>query len=196
MQKSSIYCSSCSNLIPIELFNTDQPEECSYCSRQTYAFAFPALVRPSEQANSGEQILVEGDASCFFHPQKKAEISCEHCGRFLCSLCDIEFGGQHLCAACIEAGKKKKTLKTLEDRRVLYDDLALALAIVPMILFYVVVITAPISIFMSIRHWNSPSSIIPRRTKLRFTFAILISVMQLVGIAVLIYLFTTGFRNS
>jgi hypothetical protein len=195
VQKSAIYCSSCSTLIPFELFNTDQPEECNYCHRQTYAFAFPALIRPPEQANSGEQILVEGDASCFFHPQKKAEISCEYCGRFLCSLCDIEFAGKHLCAACIESGKKKKTLKTLEDRRVLYDDLALALAIIPMILFYVVVITAPISIFMSIRHWNSPSSLIPRRTKLRFTFAILISVMQLVGIGALIYLVTTGFHD-
>ncbi len=195
MQKSSIYCSSCSTLIPFELFNTDQQEECSYCHRQTYAFAFPALIRSPERAKSGEQILVEGDASCFFHPQKKAEISCEYCGRFLCSLCDIEFGEQHLCASCIEAGKKKKTLKTLEDRRVLYDDLALALAIVPMILFYVVVITAPISIFMAIRHWNSPSSIIPRRSKLRMTLAILISVSQLVGIGALIYLFTSGFRS-
>ena len=195
MEKSAIYCSSCSTLIPFELFNTEKPEECNYCHRQTYAFAFPALIRPPEQAKSGEQILVEGDASCFFHPQKKAEISCEYCGRFLCSLCDIEFGGQHLCAACIESGKKKKTLKTLEDRRVLYDDLALALAIIPMILFYVVIITAPIAIFMSIRHWNSPSSIIPRRTKLRFAFALLISVMQIVGIGALIYLLTKGFQS-
>jgi hypothetical protein len=195
VQKSSIYCSSCSTLIPLVLFNTDQQEECNYCHRQTYAFAFPALIRPPEQTKTGEQILVEGDASCFFHPQKKAEISCEYCGRFLCSLCDIEFSGQHLCASCIEAGKKKKTLKTLEDRRVLYDDLALALSIIPMILFYVVIVTAPISIFMAIRHWNSPSSIIPRRSKLRMSLAILISVMQLVGIGALIYLFTKGFHD-
>jgi hypothetical protein len=192
VQQSSI-CSNCSTLLPLEIFNTDQPDECNYCHRQTYGFAFPALIRPPEQIKTGEQILVEGDASCFFHPQKKAMVSCEYCGRFLCSLCDIEFGGQHLCATCIEAAKKKKTLKTLEDRRVLYDDLALALAIVPIILFYVIIVTAPISIFMAIRHWDSPSSIIPRRSKLRMTFAILISVLELVGIGALIFLI---FRSS
>jgi hypothetical protein len=195
VQKSSIYCSNCSTLIPFEIFNTDQPEECTYCHRQTFAFAFPALIRPPEQAKTGEQILIEGDASCFFHTQKKAVVSCEHCGRFLCSLCDIEFGGQHLCASCIEAGKKKKTFKTLEDRRVLYDDLALALSIVPMILFYVVIITAPISIFLAIRHWNTPSSIIPRRSKLRMSIAIMISVLQLVGIGTLIYFFVSGIKD-
>jgi hypothetical protein len=48
---------------------------------------------------------------------------------------------------------------------------------------------------MAIRHWNSPSSIIPRRSKLRMTLAILISVIQLVGIGALIYLFTKGFHD-
>lgn len=193
MQKSSIHCSSCSTLLPFDIFNTDRRENCDYCHRETYAFAFPALIQPLEQIKTGEQILVEGDAGCFFHPQKKAVISCAYCGRFLCGLCDIEFGGQHLCATCIEAGKRKKTWKSLEDRRVLYDDMALALAILPMIFVYVVVITAPISIFLAIRHWNSPSSIIPRRSKLRMTFAILISFLQIAGLGTLIFFMLRGF---
>ncbi len=193
MQKSSIYCSSCSTLLPLDVFNTDRQEKCSYCHAETYAFAFPALIRPVESIKTGEQILVDGEAGCFFHSEKKAVTSCAYCGRFLCSLCDIEFGEQHLCASCIEAGKRKKTWKSLEDRRVLYDDMALALAIIPMIFIYVVVITAPISIFLAIRHWNTPSSIIPRRSKLRMTFAILISFLQIAGLGTVIFFLLRGF---
>ncbi|HSE41763.1 MAG TPA: hypothetical protein VLH08_13450, partial [Acidobacteriota bacterium] len=126
VQTSSIRCSYCRALLPFESFNKETPVKCAVCSVDMFAFAFPALVRPISSGKPAEQILIEGEAGCFYHPQKKAVVACEYCGRFLCGLCDIDLNGQHLCTSCIEAGKKKKSMTTLENRRVLYDDMALA----------------------------------------------------------------------
>ena len=99
--------------------------------------------------------------------------------------------GEHLCSLCIEEGQNKKRIKNLETSRTLYDDIALALALIPLLLFYFTIITAPIALYLSIRHWRSPSSILPR-TKLRFIFAILIAGMELIGWGLLFFfLFTT-----
>ncbi len=174
-------CSNCRNFLPLDVFNKDSSVTCPVCFADMYAFAFPALLKPIAQSKPGEQILLADDAGCFYHQQKKAVVACEYCGRFLCGLCDIDFNGQHLCATCIEAGRKKKSLKNVENRRVLYDDMALAFAILPLISFFFTVITAPIAIFLAIRHWNTPTSIIPRKSKVRMLVAIGIALMQVGG---------------
>jgi hypothetical protein len=98
----------------------------------------------------------------------------------LCPLCDIEFDGGHICASCLSAGKKKGKIKNLETQRVLYDGIALSLAILPLLIFYLTIITAPISIYVAIRYWKAPTSILPR-TKIRFILAIVFSGLQLAG---------------
>jgi len=58
-----------------------------------------------------------------------------------------------------------------------------------MITVWLTIITAPTSIYLSIRHWNSPMSVIGR-TKVRFILAIVISGLQILawatGIAYLV----------
>jgi hypothetical protein len=103
------------------------------------------------------------------------------CGRFLCALCAVELHGQHLCPNCLETGKEKGKLKSLENHRTLYDAIALRLAIYPMILFFFwffTIITAPIALFVAIRYWNAPSSIVPR-TKIRSIAAIVLASLQI-----------------
>lgn len=81
-------------------------------------------------------------------------------------------------------------MQNLENHRVLYDDAALALAIYPIVFFvffYFTLVTAPLSLFLAIRHWNTPSSIIPR-TKIRLILAILFSSAQIIGWCVAVYL--------
>ena len=128
---------------------------CPQCLKEIKVFAFPALYRklPPSANHSGE-IAIEGDSTCFFHPQKKAAVPCDGCGRFLCALCDIEFSGQHLCSTCLEAGVKKKSIQSLEKSRKLDARRAFMLSLLPLF------ITGPVAVFMAIRAWKAPGSII------------------------------------
>jgi hypothetical protein len=78
--------------------------------------------------------VAEGEATCFFHPQKRAQVPCDACGRFLCALCDCEFGDQHLCPACLESGARKRHIQVLEPSRTRWDQIAWALVILPLVL--------------------------------------------------------------
>ena len=82
--------------------------------------------------------------------------------------------------ACIEAGKRKRRIRNLENERFLYDNMALLLAVLPLFIFYITILTAPAALYLAIRHWSSPSSIIPR-TKIRYVLAIVFSVLQIAG---------------
>lgn len=144
------------------------------------AAVFPALYRPLDTGHAGEAVLTEQDASCFYHPEKKAHIVCEGCGRFLCALCDIPLAGRHLCATCIETGKKKGRLQHIGRQRLLYDDIALAVAVLPMLVWFVTFITAPIAIYIALRYWKTPTSIL-HRTKIRYVLAIVFAGLELVG---------------
>jgi len=121
-------------------------------------------------------------ASCFYHPNKTASVPCDNCGRFLCALCDVDFGGKRLCPACIEAGSNKESASALDTDRILYDTLALFLAIVPT--FF----TQLAAIFLAIKYWSSPISI-PSRGPLRWRWilAVLIALLELWFIYELIF---------
>ena len=109
----------------------------------------------------GEAVLLEGEAGCFFHPQKKAVVHCDGCGRFLCGLCDCELHGKHYCPGCLEAGRKKGRIQNLENQRTLYGGVALSLALLPLIFRgLLTLVTAPIAIYIAIRYWNAPRSIV------------------------------------
>lgn len=192
---SAFSCTKCKELLPLTIFNTPEFTECPSCNTGTFAVAFPALLKGMESGKSGEALLLDGDASCFYHPLKKAAVACSHCGRFLCLLCDIDFGGLHFCSSCLEAGKSKGKMKNLENHRMLYDDLAVSLAIVPLILFYFTIITAPIALFIAIRYWNAPSSVIPR-TKVRLVVAVFFATLEIAGWGVLLYFLIVSLTTS
>jgi hypothetical protein len=162
------------------LYNAPELRACPACGAKAQIDVFPAALRPPGPSSTGEAVMVDGEASCFYHPAKKAVLPCESCGRFLCAVCDVEINGQHLCPGCLASGKKKGKLKQLENRRTLYDSLALAVAVYPMVLVWPSIIGAPITLYIAIRYWKAPSSVVPR-TKWRFVLAIIIALLQIGG---------------
>ena len=160
-------------------FNNGEVARCPACGARTIVDVFPAMFLPASNSHAAEKIISEEEAACFYHPQKKASVPCDNCGRFLCALCDVELNGQHICPSCLQSGKKKGKIKNLDNQRTLYDHIALATAILPVIIVFPTLITAPIAIYLSIRHWNSPTSVLPRMSRLRFVIAIILSLLQI-----------------
>lgn len=178
-------CGRCAAGLDAEQFADATWKECPYCNTPTQIARFAAYYAPLRQADFGERVLESSEASCFYHPQKRAVIPCDSCGLYLCGLCRVEWGAESYCPACIESGQRQKTIPNLENYRTQYDSMALALATFPALGIYPIVITAPLSLFLVFRHWNKSQSLLPR-TKLRFVFATLFSLLGLLLIAALV----------
>lgn len=173
-----IACPNCRAWLLDGVFNQGALAPCPSCHTPVQVEVYPALFRKIAPGESAQPVMVEGESSCFFHPEKKAVVPCAGCGRFLCALCDCPFDGQHYCPACLEAGRSKGKIKSLENSRTRYDGIALALALVPMLIFYFTIITAPMTLFVAIRYWKAPRSIV-RNSSFRFVLAIIIALLQL-----------------
>jgi hypothetical protein len=180
MISSLVQCPSCQVALAEGVFNQPDLRPCPQCGAALQIEVFPALFRPPATGSNAETLMVEGESACFYHPTKKAVRPCDGCGRFLCALCDCELHGEHYCPACLEVGRKKGKIKSLENQRTLYDSIALSLTIFPLIIFYFTLITAPMALFVAIRYWNAPRSII-HRTKVRYVIAIVLATLQIVG---------------
>jgi hypothetical protein len=174
-------CPKCHTFLPEQAINTGAVAPCPACSIPIQVEVFPAFFKPVDAGGAGETILVEGEASCFYHPKKRATVPCASCGRFLCALCDVELKGEHICPACLQTGQKKGKLIDLENKRTLYDSAALSLALLPLVLMWpLTLITAPAAIVTAIYAWNKPSSIIAR-TRLRIYLAIFFALLEIAG---------------
>lgn len=124
-------CGVCGGALRGETLNTGLPAPCPACGAQGVAWVFPALFRPVPAGVTGEdlsEVNGEGEAACFFHARKRATVPCDRCGRFLCRLCDLDFGdGRHLCPECLRAGRAERAMPELVNGRPVRDWVALVL---------------------------------------------------------------------
>ena len=189
---ASIACPKCSHVLSEDVLNSASLTKCNTCDVRLRAEVFPAIDRQPETGIINEAVTTGSEAGCFYHPAKKALTLCDMCGRFLCALCDLEINDQHLCAACLAIGRKKNTLVNLENHRILYDKIALFLSVVPftLILWFFSIITIPATIFVVIRYWKTPCSIMSD-SKLRFVLAFIFAGIQIFGWAAFIYAVST-----
>jgi hypothetical protein len=186
---SAVPCTKCGRELDERMFNQPDWLDCPNCEAPLRVEVFPALFQRAAPAQSGQALVTEGEASCFYHPHKKAVLPCDACGRFLCGLCDVDFNGEHLCPACLETGRKKGRLSNLDNRRTLYDSLALSLVLLPMVLLFVwplSLVTAPAALFVAVRYWKAPGSL-TRQSKIRFVVAILLALIQIVAWGILFW---------
>ncbi len=183
-QPFPLLCSSCHRPLATEQCNNAESFRCPHCSVQLQVELFPAMLRALNEQGTLGAVAGDGEASCFYHPDKQAATVCSSCGRFLCSLCEIELGGQYLCPVCFEQGRQSEQIASLVTKRVLHDSIALSIALVPLLIWPVTLITAPIAFSLAIYAWRKPTSIL-RRTKLRLLAALFFSGVQIVGWGVL-----------
>ena len=101
-----LICDHCRTVLPTAVVNTSEPVACPGCHAPLLARVFPAFSRAGTGGHASESVVSDEDASCFYHPRKKAVVPCVRCGRFLCALCDLEIDGQHLCPGCLSAAQE------------------------------------------------------------------------------------------
>lgn len=167
--------------------NTGELFNCFACRKQLQAEVFNAFLKPIRPGNPGESVQELGQAECFYHPGKKAVVPCSNCGRLLCALCEVKLKARSLCLRCLHSGQEKQEIIDLENQRILYDGVALALAFWPLLalvfwpLFFLVVFTlftAPASVYVVLRYWKSAGSILPR-SRFRYLLALFLAVGQI-----------------
>lgn len=183
----TLLCDKCRTVLPGALLNTPEPVACPGCHSALRARVFPAFSRPPAAARAVESVASDEDASCFYHPRKKATVPCGRCGRFLCALCDLELDGRHLCPGCVEAGRKAADGRSLLreglplPERILHDSVALLLAWMPLLLWPFTLFTAPVALFLVVRYWNEPARSPVPRWRWRLVVAGGLSLVQIVG---------------
>jgi hypothetical protein len=171
-------CTNCRTpLADANFFNTPDWVKCPACEKELRYQLFPAAFQKIEAGSAGERVLAEGESSCFYHPQKKAAAPCDFCGRFLCALCDVEFDGGHFCMGCLEKGREKQRFEKLENRRMLHGRIAFSLAVLPIIAWPLTLFTAPAALYVALKNWNAPSSLV-RSHRSAFVGAIIIAGLQ------------------
>jgi hypothetical protein len=183
-----IECPKCNAALSGNVINSVELTKCNTCGVPLRVDVFPAKNKKPESGAFGETITNSAEASCYYHQKKKAVTHCSMCGRFLCALCNLDIGNQNLCPVCLETGEKKKKLDILENHRILYDNIALFLALVPftLIFWFLSLVSAPAALFVAIRYWKAPNSLV-HRSKIRFVAAFILAGFQVAGWSMFIY---------
>jgi len=192
-----IACPNCGRSLPPEVINAAELRICPACHSNLLVRVFPAQTRAKAVIESSTMELGEGEASCFFHMSKRAVCSCSQCGRFLCALCEVNLSGTILCPGCLESGGTKKKIRNLENHRTLWDTTSLLLGVAPVLLpfpmIYLMFLTGPMAVFLPLRYWKAPSSLIPR-TKWRFVVGAILGLLQAVAMVGLVVAIVWGLR--
>jgi hypothetical protein len=180
MVASTLTCPKCKTEFEAAPETGRQECSCPNCAAILEAFFFPAFFRERPVEAPAAMLIDQTEACCFYHPQKQAAQVCEGCGRLICSLCSIQLGQEHLCPTCISAGKRKGKIAALENSRTCYDKVALSVSILGIVFYIFSIVTAPIVIYLVIRHWNSPGSVLGV-SRTRFIIALVLALVELGG---------------
>jgi len=118
-------CPSCGgDVAPVETETGWQA--CPSCASRLQACLWPVV-----RQNTAAAVALSDQATCFFHPDKAFQTCCQRCGRFVCTLCDLQLGAEHVCPACFERGRANSGAEAGKAewryRDVLYDSIAISL---------------------------------------------------------------------
>ncbi len=152
---------------------------CPHCRRELEFSAFPALTT-GRTATHPLVAAVADDATCFFHTENRAVAVCEGCGRYLCTVCGIDYAGSRLCPSCV-AGRTRAGRGDVAARDfVLHDSIAMALAILPLLSFFFTLVTGPVALGYVIYAWQKPLGLL-RRSRWRLWVAGGFALVEIAG---------------
>lgn len=175
-----IACPNCHAIQSVETVNTGRMAPCPQCRKALRIDVFNAFLRGDEPDAASLTTQAQGRAECFYHPGQLAIVPCAACGRLLCAVCQVELEGRSLCMACLQAGRDKQKITAMQNRHVRYDEIAMALALWPLLFIFPTLVTAPAAIYYVVRHFRTPSPLLPK-TWARNLVAMLLAGLQMSG---------------
>ena len=193
---ATLACPNCARELPSAPAELAALPACGHCGQKLAVTAFPALLRPAAPAPPAEKLILEGEASCFYHAARRAVVPCGACGRFLCTLCEVNLGGRSLCPGCLESGRNKNQFTELEPGRTLWDTGAFILALLPLLLCWPgTLLSAPATLVVAWIGWKKPSSVIARGPW-RLWVAVILATLQIAAWVVVFVLLAKGYFKS
>ena len=157
-----VSCPGCSGDIALDDTGS---QTCPYCDKQLQIRVWPVV-----RQNTNAATALSDQATCFFHPDKVFQACCQRCGRFVCALCDLQLGAEHVCPACFERGRAGSDAGKAEwrYRDVLYDSIGLTLGWGWILVWPVFVVAFPAVIFLHVKYGKAPRSYLIPRSGWRF----------------------------
>ena len=166
---NAVPCPNCGGeVVPIETATGWQ--SCPSCANRLQAYLWPAI-----RQNSKAAVALADQATCFFHPDKVFQACCQRCGRFVCALCDLQLGAEHVCPACFERGRSHSGAGASKAewryRDVLYDSIALTVGWAWIVFWPTIVAALPSVITLHVKYRKAPRSYLIPRSGWRFWVA-------------------------
>lgn len=159
-------CPHCSIDIPAD----PEWQSCPYCQKWLRVSVWPIV-----RQNAIAVTALSDQATCFFHPDKAFQACCNRCGRFVCALCDLQLGAEHICPTCFERGRAgtgtdaDKAEWRYHD--VLYDSIAVTIGWVWILFWPVIIAALPAVIILHVKYRKAPRSYLVPRSGWRFWVA-------------------------
>lgn len=182
-----VFCNALLN--PVQLAAAGGQVQCQACKRRSTVLAMPSLLenRAAKPPPPPVDPPAEGEAACFYSPNRRATKECSHCGVLISDIWAAQWGSKSVCLKCLDHLRAKGQDAHFQTKRILWDNVALIMALVPLtvVFWWVSFITAPAAIFTALWHWNSPRSLVPR-SRLRLIIALLLGLAQVGGFVFLI----------
>jgi hypothetical protein len=164
IQPGAVPCPGCAgDVVPVE----SGWQSCPYCKQRMQIRIWPVI---HQHANAAAAL--SDQATCFFHPDKAFQACCQRCGRFVCALCDLQLGAEHVCPACFERGRAHSGTEAGKAewryRDVLYDSIAVTVGWGWILFWPVIVAAIPTVIVLHVKYRKAPRSYLIPRSGWRF----------------------------
>jgi len=165
----TVNCPGCGGeLVPDEAESGWQ--SCPNCEKRLQIRNWPVA-----RQNTNAVAALSDQSTCFFHPDKAFQTCCQRCGRFVCALCDLKLGAEHICPACFERGRTGSGVEAgkaeWRHRDVLYDSIALTIGWAWILFWPMFVAALPGVIFLHVKYRKAPRSYLIPRAGWRFWMA-------------------------
>ena len=187
-----LQCPGCRSRLQVGREVSSFEEKCPVCSGEVHVTIFPRLFREFIREDEGT-LAGEGEASCSFFPDLRAEKVCDECGCFMSTKAAVSWGGREICLPCLHRLREIEKDPGYLGRTRLYDKRALALVT---LLAPFSLVTAPLALYLLFRYRGRPAGFVPRGQTVwwvAFVLAVAWLITWLVFIVVWISLLLDGF---